>query len=125
MAGATSARPATSASEQATGQRRAGEPVYNSMPTPSFVRPAQTAAVVGPPSAAPSASEIVTRPPPHTLAAGRYEAKSYEIWLLVLGGAILVLVFSLVRVRLAIKKKHRATEALTSVLRRPAGHPSR
>jgi hypothetical protein len=108
-----------------SSQRRAGEPVYNSMPTPSFVRPTQTAPVVGPVTAAPSATEIVTRPPPHTLAAGRYEAKSYEIWLLVLGGAILVLLFALVRVRLALKKKHRATEALTAVLRRPAGHTSR
>ena len=51
--------------------------------------------------------------------------KASAKWCFIITLPILVLVFALVRVRLAIKKKHRATEALTSVLRRPAGHPSR
>jgi hypothetical protein len=118
-------RPATSASEIASTQRRAGEPVYNSMPTPSFVRPAMPAnsATAAPP--APTATELVTRPDPHSLAAGKYEAKPFQIWLLVIAGAVFALIYLLVRVRLSYKKKQRATDALTSVLRRAPSQPSR
>lgn len=122
---AAAPRPATSASESASGQRRVGEPVYNSMPTPSFVRPAMTASSATAAPAAPSATEIVTRPDPHSLAAGKYEAKPFQIWLIVIAGAIFALAFLLVRLRTAQRKRQRATEALTSVLRRTAGQASR
>ena len=125
LAAQASARPATSASEAASSlQRRFGEPAYSSMPTPSFVRPAQ--AVPSQAAApAPIATEIVSRPAPHSLAAGRFEAKAFQIWLLPVAGAILVLAFALARLRRATKKQRRAAEALTSVLRRPTSHPTR
>jgi hypothetical protein len=118
------ARPATSASEAASTQRRSGEAVYNSMPTPSFVRPTATVASAAP-APAPAPTEIVTAPQRHTLAAGKYEAKPFEIWLVVLAGALFALVYALVRVRVANRRRRQATESLTAVLRRPAGQPTR
>ncbi len=79
----------------------------------------QVATPAATPAAAPTATEIVERPPPRTLARGRVEAKATTIWIVVLLGGLVLLMYALFRLRRGERQRQRALAAATAALRRP------
>lgn len=83
------------------------------MPKPPSVAAASAEATLPPPP-----TEIIERPPPKTLARGRYEAKPGTIWTVVGLGVVLALLFVFFRLRAARKAKERQQAALLEAVRR-------
>lgn len=85
----------------------------------AITKPLPTAAsnpsMTAPPSS--TVEEIVERPQPKTLARGKWEAKTTTVWLVVVGAAIFLCLYALVRVRSAQERKRRELARITSLKR--------
>jgi hypothetical protein len=66
-------------------------------------------------TAAPTAQELVERPPPRTLARGKYEVKPGTIWLTVAFAALMMLLYALVRARRAADRRKKELARLTAL----------
>lgn len=66
-------------------------------------------------TAAPTAQELVERPPPRTLARGKYEVTPATIWLTVAFAALLMLFYSLLRARRANERRKKELARMTAL----------
>ena len=66
-------------------------------------------------TAAPTAQEIVERPPPRTLARGKYEVKPATIWLTLAFAALLMLFYALMRARRAADRRKKELARMTAL----------
>ena len=112
---AKSSAPVAASAHPSAEQKEVNYPMPSALTTQEKVQ----GPIVAPPPAAPTATEIVERPPPRTLARGRVEARAATIWIVVLLGGLVLLMYALYRLRRGERAKQRALAAATSALRRP------
>jgi hypothetical protein len=66
-------------------------------------------------TAAPTAQELVERPPPRSLARGKYEVKPGTIWLTLAFAALLMLLYAFMRARRAADRRKKELARLTAL----------
>ncbi|MEO7093700.1 MAG: hypothetical protein ABI175_10645 [Polyangiales bacterium] len=64
-----------------------------------------------------TAQEVVERPPPRSLARGKYEVSPSTIWLTVAVAALLMLLYALVRARRAADRRKKELARMTALPR--------
>ena len=70
---------------------------------------------MAPSTAAPTAQEIVERPPPKTLARGRFEVKPSTILLALAFAALMMLLYALVRARRANERRKKELARMSAL----------
>jgi len=120
MAAPAKSNAPVNAAVHASASAHASVDPQNTYQMPSaFTAPEKPTMVLGPPTVAPAptATEIVERPPPKTLARGRIEAKASTIWIVVVIGAVVLLTYALYRVRRSTRARQRALALATASMR--------